>query len=266
MRAAPDADGPQDPARSVAARVFAVLDAFMSTPDRLTLSEVAARSGLPVSTAYRLVGELTRWGGLERGEDNRYQVGIRLWELGQHAARELSDVARPFLQDLFEVTRENVHLCVRVGADALYLQRFYGSRRVPLTARVGGRLPLHATAAGKVLLAYEEEWVREAYLAGTMERRTAFTITEPGRLSRELAAARHRGYAVTSEEIRLGSCSVAVPVLGGDGAITAAIGMVLESSRARMVAAMVPPLQGTAGRIETALRQSGPVRGPGPHQ
>jgi DNA-binding IclR family transcriptional regulator len=250
----------------VAARVFAVLDAFMSTPDRLTLSEVAARSGLPVSTAYRLVGELTRWGGLERGEDNRYQVGIRLWELGQHAARELTDVARPFLQDLFEVTRENVHLCVRVGADALYLQRFYGSRRVPLTAQVGGRLPLHATAAGKVLLAYEEEWVRKAYLAGTMERRTAFTITEPGRLSRDLAAARRRGYAVTNEEIRLGGCSVAVPVLGRDGAVTAAIGMVLESSRARVIATMLAPLQGTAKRIETALGQSGPVRGRGQHE
>jgi DNA-binding IclR family transcriptional regulator len=263
MRAAPDAHDPQDPARSVAARVLAVLDAFMSTPDRLTLSEVAARSGLPVSTAYRLVGALTQWGGLERGEDNRYQIGIRMWELGQHAARELTDVARPFLQDLFEVTRENVHLCIRVGADTLYLERFYGSRRVPLMARVGGRLPLHATAAGKVLLAYEERWVREAYLAGTLERRTAFTITEPGRLSRELAAARRRGYAVTREEIRLGSCSIAVPVLGGDGAITAAIGMVLESSRAPMIATMLAPLQGTARRIETALRRPGPVRSRG---
>ncbi len=250
---------PEGSARTVAARVLAVLDAFRGNPDRLTLSEVAERSGLPVSTTYRLLAVLTAGGALERGQDNRYQVGIWTWELGQHAVRELTDVARPFLQDLFEVTRENVHLCVRSGADTLYLQRFYGSKRVPLMARIGGRLPLHATAAGKVLLAFEEKWFRDAYLAGTLERRTAFTITEPARLARELATVRRRGYGVTSEEIRLGSCSVAVPVCGPDGAVVAAIGMVIDSSRAGMIAKMLPPLLGTAKRIEAALRVPGPV-------
>jgi DNA-binding IclR family transcriptional regulator len=257
---------PDGPGRNVATRVLAVLDAFRGNPDRLTLSEVAERTGLPVSTTYRMLAVLTDWGALERGPDNRYQVGIWTWEVGQHAVRELADVARPFLQDLFEVTRENVHLCVRSGADTLYLQRFYGSKRVPLMARIGGRLPLHATAAGKVLLAFEEKWFRDAYLAGTLERRTAFTITEPARLARELATVRRRGYGVTSEEIRLGTCSIAVPVSGPDGTVVASIGVVIDSSRAATIARMLPPLLGTARRIEAALRVPGPVpsRGPRP--
>src|SRR5579884_1465049 len=247
------------PGRSVTSKALAVLASFETEPDRLTLSEIAERSGIAVSTAHRLVAELVAWGALERGADGRYQVGIRLWEVGQHAARELTEVAHPFLQDLFELTRRNVHLCIREGADVLYLERFYGSRRVPMVAQVGSRLPLHPTAVGKVLLAYEEPWFRDAYLTGTLERRTAFTITEPGRLGRELRKVRERGYAVTQEEIRLGSCSVAVPVLTEDGAAAAAIGIVVSSQEASEIPRLLPALRGTAQRVEAALRTSGPV-------
>ncbi|MFJ4429175.1 IclR family transcriptional regulator [Streptomyces bobili] len=242
-----------EPGKTVTSKVLALLAAFEGGSERLRLSDMAARSGVAVSTAHRLVTELTTWGALQRGEDGRYQVGIRIWELGQHAARELTEVAHPYLHDLFELTRENVHLSIRQGTDVLYLERFYGSRRVPLIAQVGGRLPLHPTAVGKVILAYEEAWFRDTYLARTLERRTAFTITEPGRLSRELLQIRAQGYAVTREEIRLGTCSVAVPVLSAQGTCHAAIGIVMATGRAVELPRLVAPLQGTARRVEAAL-------------
>ncbi|MER7498907.1 IclR family transcriptional regulator [Nonomuraea pusilla] len=249
-----------DQGRSAASKLLAVLAAFEAGPDPLMLVEIAERGGLALSTAHRLVAELVSWGALDRRPDGRYQVGMRIWELGQHAARELTEVAHPYLQDLFELTRRNVHLCIREGTDALYLERFYGSRRVPMVARVGGRLPLHPTAVGKALLAYEERWFRDAYLAGTLERRTAFTITEPGRLDRELRQVRERGYAVTMEEIRLGSCSVAVPVRAQDGSVVAAIGIVLASQESPEIRKLLPALRGTAARVEDALHRSGPVQ------
>jgi DNA-binding IclR family transcriptional regulator len=245
---------PRDPGRTTTSRVLAILAAFERGPEPLTLSEIADRSGQPLSTVHRLVGELQDWGALQRDDSGYYQIGLRLWELGQHAGRQLRDVARPFLQDLFEVTGESVHLAVRKGTEVLYIDRVYGSRRVPQISRVGGRLPLHPTAVGKVLLAYEEDWFREAYLADTLERRTPYTITEPGRLARELAGIRQLGYATTQEEVKLGSCSLAVPVLDADGQVVASVGIILQSNRSAEISRLVAPLRGTARKIELAYR------------
>ena len=103
-----------DQGRSVVRRAMAVLGSF--SPDRhvQTLSEIQQATGLASATTYRLVTELVEWGALQRVSRGRYQVGIRLWQIGSLApqARDLRDVALPFLQDLIEVTREVAHLVV----------------------------------------------------------------------------------------------------------------------------------------------------------
>ena len=76
------AGGAAEPGRSVTSRALAVLDAFAGDAPRLTLSEIAARSGTPLSTASRLLGELTAWGALTRRSDGRYEIGRKLWDLG----------------------------------------------------------------------------------------------------------------------------------------------------------------------------------------
>ncbi len=113
--------------RSVAERVFAIADAF-ERGGELTLSEVARRANLPTSTAHRLLAEWVSWGGLVRGDDGRYRVGMKLWRLGvrQPTARRLREVARPYLEDLLDATGEHVHLAVRDGLGAVYLERFSG--------------------------------------------------------------------------------------------------------------------------------------------
>jgi DNA-binding IclR family transcriptional regulator len=203
------------PGQSVTSRVLSILAVFELSASARSLSEICEESGLPQSTVHRLLGELEEWGAVQRDGRGRYQIGLRLWELGQHAGRQLRDVVRPYLQDLFGLTQETVHFAIRDGADVLYIDRVYGTRRVPQASRVGGRLPMHATAVGRAILAFEEDWVRDAVLDGTLAQRTPFTKTDPVQLRRELDKIRAQGFALASEEVRLGSCSLAVPVLLG---------------------------------------------------
>ena len=242
--------------RTVTSKVLGMLEAFEGGPNALTLTDLAAHADLPLPTAHRLVGELVSWGALERDAQGRYTVGLRLWEVAQGAGRQLRDTARPFLQDLFSLTGETAHLAVREGNEALYIDRVYGSKRVPRASRVGGRLPLHATAVGKVLLAYEEPWVREAYLGRPLEASTTRTHVNPSRLAEELAQVLEQGYATTMEEVRAGSCSIAVPVHTRTGG--AALGLVMLSTQAPHMTRHLPTLQGVAKRIAAASAQPQP--------
>src|SRR5437764_10655663 len=112
------------------------------------------------------------------------------------------------MQDLYESTGENVHLAVRDGLEAVYVEKLTGRRSTPIISRSGGRLPLHSTGVGKVLLAYAPKTVVHQYCEESLSRHTPYTIVEPGRLHRELESVRARGFAQTSEEMTLGNCSV----------------------------------------------------------
>ncbi|MEU4803885.1 IclR family transcriptional regulator [Actinosynnema sp. NPDC023587] len=240
------------PGRGVMAKALDVLTAFDGSRDGLPLTDLARRSGLPLSTTRRLAEDLVAQGVLERLPDRRYAVGRRLWRLGLLARvqGDLRDVAQPFLQDVYEATRENVHLAVRDGGAALYLERLHGRSSVPLVSRAGSRLPLHATGVGKVLLAHAPPEVVADVVAGAAKV-TAYTITEPGRLARELAEVRRRGYARTAQEMTLGTCSVAVPVVDAGGAVVASVGLV-TATRADPVRHLAP-LRVAAGGISRSL-------------
>ena len=232
--------------RSVTSRALAVLDAFDSSAPRLTLSEIAARSVTPLATTHRLLGELTAWGALTRRPDGRYEVGRKLWDLGLLAPvqAELRQVAHPFLLDVHTATRDTVHLAVRDGVRALYVERISGRESVPVISQVGSRLPLHSTGVGKVLLAAAPEDVAHQALQA-LTAHTPRTVTDPDQLRRQLVDVRRRGYARTSEEMTLGAASLAVPVPvhgGGGPVVVAALGVVVPPRR-RDLLRLVPVLQ-----------------------
>ena len=112
------------------------------THPRLTLTELARRADLPLPTAHRLVGALTRLGALSRAPSGEYVVGRRLRHVGLLAPMQtdLREVASPFLQDLYAGTLATVHLAVREGTYALYLDRLSGQRSVPVLNKMGSRL------------------------------------------------------------------------------------------------------------------------------
>jgi DNA-binding IclR family transcriptional regulator len=239
------------PGASVTTRALALLGAFDEQHRRLTLTELAARAGLPLPTAHRLVGELAAWGALSRTPSGEYVVGRRLWDLGLLAPVQtgLRQVASPFLHDIYAATLATVHLAVRDGTEVLYLDRLAGHTSVPVVSRVGTRLPMHATGVGKVLLAHAPPEVQAAVLAD-LPRITAYTVTQPGLLRRQLARAARDGYATTTEEMSLGACSVAVPIRRGAD-VVAALGIVVpgfRSDRPRLVAALQVAAQGV-GRV-----------------
>lgn len=243
--------------RTVTSKVTAVLDAFTLSAPELSLNELARRAGLPLSTTYRIASELVRWGGLERGDPGGYRIGLRLWQLGSLAprTRSLRDVARPFMQDLYEATHENVQLAVLDGREALYLEKITGPRSVDVKSRQGGRLPLHATGVGKVLLAHGPPALFEEVVRAGLRRYTPHTIIEPGRLRRALSEIRRTGVGYAREELTLGSVSVAAPVFQTDGTVVAALSIVGRSS-ARDLRRLAPAARTAALSASREMRRA----------
>jgi DNA-binding IclR family transcriptional regulator len=245
------AGGNREAGRSVTDKVLSVLTAFETAGRPLALTEIATIADIPVSTAHRLVGELTEWQFISRAANGRYQLGLRVWEMAQNVGRQLRDTAKPFVQDLFSLTRETSHIAIRDGNEVLYIERVYDSRRVPQSTRVGGRLPMHSTAVGKVILAYEEPWVRSAYLDMKLTASTPRTITDARKLAADLDRTRARGFAITYGEQNPETCSIAVPVFH-TGRIGAALGVVVSLERSDTLAKHVPVLKAISARIEAA--------------
>lgn len=250
-----DRSAPTGSGRTVMSRVMAILGVFDTTRPRLSLTEIGRRTGQPLSTVHRIVAELVEWQVLVRGEDGLYGIGLRMWELGEIGVGPLRDAATPWLNDLYVEVGENVHLAVRDGRDAVYVEKVHGRVSIPILSRVGGRLPLHTTGVGKVLLAHAPPEELDAYLTGGLERPTPYSLIEPGRLMRDLERTRARGYASTREEMSLGSCSLAVPVRDPHGVVAASVGLVVPTRRIAGQAELLRRLNQTAQRIAMLWRR-----------
>jgi DNA-binding IclR family transcriptional regulator len=231
------------PGATVASRLLAIVGAFDERHRSLALSELADRAGLPVPTAHRLVGELVAGNALQRRGDGRFEVGRLLWDAGLLAPVEgrLRQVAEPFLHDVYASTMATVHLAVREGDEVLYLERMMGRASVPIVSSVGSRLPMHCTGVGKVLLAHAPAEVQVQVFA-KLVRITPYTIVAQPMLAAQLERIRRDGVATTTEEMSLGACSLAVPVVrSSDDTVAAAIGVVvpnLKRDRQRLLGAL----------------------------
>lgn len=137
-----------------------------------------------------------------------------------------------YVQDLHAATRETVHLAIRDGLDVLYIDKISGHHGVDLPSRVAGRLPMYATATGKAILAYSPNSVFRAVTGNGFVEFTDRTVNSEDGLRRQLDAVRSQQLAVETEEVRLGTSSIAAPIFGGHGEAVAAIGV--SSPRYRM--------------------------------
>jgi DNA-binding IclR family transcriptional regulator len=202
-------------------KVAVLLGAF-TAGSPLSLAELGRRTGLARSTVHRLVTDLADHGWVRR-VGNRYELGMALFELGElvPVKHRLRTVALPFMQDLHAATGETVHLAVRDGTDAVYAEKLYGHRPLPLPSRTGGRAPLTCTAVGKALLAHETPEVVRDVLGRPLRRWTAASVTDPRVLNRQLDEIRRTGLAQEREEAAPGSACVATPVLVGGRPVAA---------------------------------------------
>ncbi|WP_132422731.1 IclR family transcriptional regulator [Pseudonocardia endophytica] len=241
----------------VAARVLDVLGAFTEEAPELTLTAISRRTGIPLTTVHRLAGELVAGGALERGEDGRYRIGLRLWEIAALAPANLGlrERAMPFLEDLHEVTRHNVTLAVpdpEDGSEVVYLERLSARDAVSILSRTGSRFPAHATGVGLVLLAHAAPEAVERVLARPLRRFTPFTVCDPAAVRSTLASVRSCGFVISDRQIEEVSLSVAAPVRHGHGPVVAALSIVVPADGTNPHT-YVPAVRAAARGISRAL-------------
>jgi DNA-binding IclR family transcriptional regulator len=246
--------GDQLERRSVFSRALTVLSAFAHAPDgERSLTDLARLSGLPLTTVHRLAGQLQREGVLERLPSGTYRIGLRLWELGMLAPRShgLREVALPFLEDLYEVTHQNVQLIVLDGTEAVIVERLRSREAVKLISRAGGRLPVHSTSAGIALLAHADPDAVDAVLARPLSRYTDATIRSEHELRSAIARVRQQGFIELREHLTVGAVSIAAPILVRPGAAVGAISVV--TAVGTDTGPLVPAIMTTARAIGRAL-------------
>jgi IclR family transcriptional regulator, acetate operon repressor len=242
------------PVNSVLGRTMALLTAFRSGEEELTLAELARRAGIPKPTAHRLLAELATWNVVERTPGG-HRLGMRLFELGQLAPRQrgLREAAAPFLADLFEATHETVHLAVPDGVDVVYVQKLPGRHGPRIDSRIGGRMPAYCTGVGKALLAFGPPERLAEVLAAGLVRRTPRTVVAPGLLRQELDRVRACGVAEEHEESTVGIACTAAPVMDASGRAVAAISITGWANRMD-TARLAPAVRTAALGLSRALR------------
>ena len=201
-------------------RAIAIVTCFDPDVADLGLSEIAARVGLRVSTAHRITHTLVRGGLLAQDpRSERYHLGPKLAILGQSAMAQYGlDLVQPHLEELARVTGEAASLGVRDGDDVVVMLRAESAQPLRFDRPHGSRVPLHASAMGKALLAFAavEPRVAVARLE-RLPRFTGHTIVKRSALVAELEAIRAQGYTVNREERHEGVCGVGAPVLDRSG-------------------------------------------------
>lgn len=228
-------------------RGLRMLQLLASKNRGLPASEIAKLSGLPVSTVHRFLMNLESGDFLSRDNSGNYHLGVACVFLGQ-AAREQLDiraVSLPHLHSLNEQTRETVHLTVRHGISAVYIEKLDSPQPLRIHSRIGASVPLHCSAVGKVLLAYLNEPERESLLNQLELRRfTENTIGNIQELQAELAKVEKNGYACDLEEHENHIRCIAAPVWDHSGSVNAALSVTgptvrMSSSRLRELAPIV---------------------------
>jgi IclR family acetate operon transcriptional repressor len=202
-----------------------LLEAVASEP--LGLTALAERTGLGASTAYRLLSTLAARGYVTRSEESgHFGVGHKLVELAAIAGRSserLRIAAQPSLRELRDKTDETANLVVRDGLAVVYIDQVESSRTVRMFTTIGRRVPLHACAGGKAILALAPPETVDAIVEAGLERRTPRTLCTRSSLLDDLELTRQRGFAVDNEEYEEGVVCIAAAIMGtGTEAVAAA--------------------------------------------
>jgi DNA-binding IclR family transcriptional regulator len=211
--------------------VVRIFEVFGSDEPALRVSDIARRADLHVATASRLVDELVGHGWLHREPDRRVRIGVRIWELASRASptSTLREAAMPFMEDLHAVVGQHTQLAILDGREALFVERLSTPGAVTNLTRIAGRLPLHASSSGLVLLANAPAELQESVLAGPLKPYTDNTVVDPTRLRALLADVRRDGVAFCRGFIEDQSAGIAVPLRGRGGGVVAALALIVPN-------------------------------------
>ncbi len=216
-------------------RAVAVLELLGESEGPLGLADICERMDLHKSTAHRALMVLERTGLIERTLENRFRLGLKLYELGTRAVEQIDLRARvhPWFRKLSAQVGETVHLGVLQKASVVYLDKVEpNNRRVWLASRIGASNPVYCTAMGKAMLAFlPPDEAADIIARIRFTRYTPRTLMTPEALQRSLDRVRRRGYAIDDEEVECGVRCVGAPVLNEGGRPIAAVSVSGPSSR-----------------------------------
>lgn len=272
----PEKAEPGRPSLQVLERAFAILEAFTEFHPEWGTSDLARYLDLPIPTVHRLLAALARLGYVTKdAQTRRFSLGGAAMQLGARAraVSDLGALARLPLRQLSKVTDETAVLTVlnHERNRSVCLERVETSQPLRLSVQPGRELPLHAGASQKALLAFMPDREIDRLLERPLDRLCTDTITEAGRLRRDLEAIRERGWASSHEETNIGAWGIAVPVISEDD-VVCAVGIAGPTSRlsdevlrrdvptvqraalaiARSLGLAVPPVTLPSGQIDLA--------------
>lgn len=242
-------------------RGLSVIRAFDAEHPKLSLSEVAARTGLSRAAARRFLHTLVNLGYM-RTEGSQFALRPKILELGYAylSSLTLPEVAMPHLEQLVEQVHESSSVSELDGDDVVYIARVPTRRIMTVAISVGTRFPAYATSMGRVLLADRpDDWLEEYLESAPLRALTSHTIAEPSSLRAELGKIREQGWALVDQELEEGLRSVAAPIRDSEGRAIAAVNVSTHAGRrsvADVIDELLEPLLRTARLIESDLRAS----------
>lgn len=218
---------------SVLGKVAQILQAFTINDDALSLSQLSRRSGVSKASVHRLAQELLELGFLERS-GSAYRLGVRLFEIGARVprTRSLRESLLPFMHALHAATKQTIHLTMLQGTEIVFVERVNSYGQAPSRSKLGGHLPLHCSATGKVFMAFGPPELFDSAIRSGLTRLTPNSAVSPARLRAQIDRIRKDGFAVECEEVMQGFSSVAVPIYQQGGALIAGLSVtgILQTS------------------------------------
>jgi IclR family pca regulon transcriptional regulator len=242
------------------AKGLRILSLFDEKRPSWRVSDLAAATGLPMPTVYRVVMTLESEGYLDHLPNGDYRPGVRTLTLGTAALRSLDlvAIATPKLRDLGERTGETVNLAVLSGDRILYLVRLRNSDLVTANIQVGSTLPAVHTSIGKLLLAQLDEADLQARITDTSFSANSGPNAKVSlaELRGELGAIRDQGWSMQDEELAHGLRSVAAPITSPDGRVIAGVNLAVQAqdwSSQRIIRELRPAVLATCAEISSLL-------------
>ena len=210
------------------ARGLIVIQAFSQATPQMTISQLSVKTGLSRAAVRRCLYTLTKLGFAGAEDGSRYSLRPRLLTLSQTytTSNSLSSAAQPILERMSATLRESFSVATLDGDDIVYIARTAGPRVMAVDLHIGSRLPAYCTSMGRVLLAYLPPDELEVYLArAVLTPHTTRTITTVEKFRLALRNVRRNGYALVDQELEVGLRSLAVPVYGPSGRVTATVNL-----------------------------------------
>ncbi len=239
-------------------KATSILSLFSPDRPEIAVIEIAELLDRPRSSVYRILNRMAQAGFLDQDAvTGRYRVGIRLASLGELArhSTSLQRVAWPWLCQVGETTGETATLMVLSGTEGVTIDVQESFHPVKIPSHLGGRFPLHATAGGKVLIAWRSPAEIDQLVTPPLARLTPVTITSIAKLKLELELTKARGYGVSVGEWVPDVCAVAAPVRDHRGTVVAAIASACPAPRwePKAVKGMAKVVMEGAAEVSRAL-------------